>query len=376
MPLRVRISVLAASLLMFGASCGFVTVPFSTPTAAPRVANAAAPSRRVFAYYYLWWSLSHWHNKLGTSYPYAQRPLPLPASLDPSGCPPRSLYPGNQLTDVPAELFTQDDPAVVSRDVAQAAAAGLSGFIVNWRGTGVAGQSTQDSSLSRRLASLVTAVHQANAAGANFHLWISLQASATLLSRSAIVNDLDYLARTYAGDPAFDHANGPRIVLLWTGSRKYSLDMVRAVSTQFRSSFLLLGDENWKTWPDGRAAYLDGDSYYWSSQDPYGNPASFQQLQQLAAMVRASGPNPDGTRKLWFSPFTPGYDSILNGGSSCIPRRDGATMRTLFQGNAASNPDAWALISWNEVTEGTYVEPLQRWGGSPLATLKSLIGGP
>ena len=31
------------------------------------------------------------------------------------------------------------------------------------------------------------------------------------------------------------------------------------------------------------------------------NPASFDQIRQLAAMVRASGPNPDGSAKRWFA---------------------------------------------------------------------------
>ena len=48
-----------------------------------------------------------------------------------------------------------------------------------------------------------------------------------------------------------------------------------------------------------------------------------------------------------------------------MPRDNGATLQALFDGNAAGDPDGWLLISWNEITEGTYVTPeLQRYGGA------------
>ena len=104
------------------------------------------------------------------------------------------------------------------------------------------------------------------------------------------------------------------------------------------------------------------------------NPGSFTTLKNLAAQVRASGTNPDGSRKLWFAPVAPGYDSILNGGSTCVPRNGVQTLDTLWSGNAQSAPDGWTLISWNEISEGSYVQPLQRWGTLYLDELHRLIG--
>ena len=53
--------------------------------------------------------------------------------------------------------------------------------------------------------------------------------------------------------------------------------------------------------------------------------------------------------------------------------RNGQTLRRLFEGNAATDPDAYVLISWNEIAEGTYVQPLRRWGTRYLDVLRSLI---
>src|SRR5690242_8903480 len=39
--------------------------------------SGAAP---VFVHYYIWWDASHWNHLLGSQYPYAARPLPLPST--------------------------------------------------------------------------------------------------------------------------------------------------------------------------------------------------------------------------------------------------------------------------------------------------------
>jgi hypothetical protein len=308
---------------------------------------------------------------LGPNYPYSSSPLPLPAKLDASGCNPVSNYMGNQLTDVPAKLYSQDDPGQIESDVREAAAAGLAGFAVNWVGTGSASQTATSNPYSKRLKVMVDAVHKVNAEGIPFKLWLSYKASASVLSSSQIKNDLSYFLTTYGKDPAFDRAQSPRVTIIWNGSRKYSVSTLSAISSAFRAQARIIGDET--KWSTTRAPYLDGDAYYWSSQNPYSNPSSFKQIQSLANSVRASGKNPDGSAKVWVAPVAPGYDKQLAGGSSCTPRKGGQTLKVLFDGNKASNPDAWALISWNEITEGTYVDPMRRYGMQDLNMLHSII---
>ena len=338
-----------------------------SPHAAPR----KAPKAPVLAYYYLWWSSRHWIDRLGPHYPITDEGgLPIPAATTSDGCNPYPVFPGTQITDAPPTLTSQDNPAVLARDVRQAESAGLSGFVVNWRGTGRPHQTLQSISYNRRLQYLVDAVHASNAHGRPFTLWFSYKASDTRLQPAYIRNDLDYLRRMYAHDSAFAHPYGSgKPVLIWMGSRKYPAHTLGVIDSEFRSSFYFVGDENWRTWA-AHAQYFDADQYYWSSQNPYQNPRSFLQLQRLAKLVRAGG-------KRWFAPFAPGFDAQLLGeGHGCVPRRDGQTLRTLYQGNARSSPDAMLLISWNEVSEGTYVEPLQRWRERYLHLLRPLITGP
>jgi hypothetical protein len=365
--------VLTAGLLL--AATLVVVLPARPSGAAsastPQPAAAGSGRPRVFAYYYLWWSMDHWKSALGSHYPTTAARLPLPAQLDANGCHPKSLYRGNTLTDVPQRLYSQDSPGVIEADVRQAAAAGLAGFVVNWAGSGTSGQSLNSTPYNRRLQLMVDAVHKVNASGTSFKLWLSYKASAHVLPVSHIQQDLSYALSRYGHDSAFDRAQSPRLTIVWQGSHKYSVSALQAISGKYRSAARILGDES--TWSSTRAPYLDGDGYYWSSQNPYTNGQSFAKLAALANRVRASGTNSDGTRKVWVAPLTPGFDPQLAGGSTCVPRKNGQTLRAIFQGNAATHPDAFGLISWNEITEATYVDPMTRYGSQALSVLAGLI---
>ena len=326
----------------------------------------------MFAFYYLWWDAAHWRARLGPSYPFTEVRSPLPAKLGFNGCNPVSLYPGNQLTDVSAPLYDQSDPARIANDVREAASAGLAGFAVAWAGTGQAGQSASSSTLNARLAALVSAVEAYDAAGGRFKLWVSYMSSSRIRSEQAMNNDFGYLWAAYGASPAFDRSNGGRETVILMGSRKYPLGVLEQLSGAWRRHFYLVGDENWRTWNPSRGAVFDADQYYWSSEPP--SVASYAKIASLAAMVRSER-NPDGSTKQFFSPLAPGYDKQLAGGTNCVPRAGGQTMRDLYTGNAAARPDAWLVISWNEITEGTYVLPLERYGTQSLSTLTSIISG-
>jgi hypothetical protein len=308
---------------------------------------------------------------LGPNYPRTASPLPLPATLDATGCGTTTRYVGNQLTDVPSRVYSQDDPGFIEADVRQAAAAGLAGFAVNWAGTGSSTQTVTSNPYSRRMQLMVAAVHKVNAEGIKFSLWLSYKASAQVLSQTAMDNDLQFFVRTWGSDTAFDRVQSAKATMIWQGSRKYAMSTLQHTSSLFRAKLRIIGDES--QWSLARAPYLDGDAYYWSSQNPYKNPQSFDQLAALAAAVRASGANPDGSAKVWVAPFAPGYNKQLAGGSSCVPRQAGQTMAALYHGNARTNPDDFGLISWNEITEGSYVDPMTRYGDQDLRVLATLV---
>jgi hypothetical protein len=180
---------------------------------------------------------------------------------------------------------------------------------------------------------------------------------------------LNFLYNEFKNETAWERIDGKPVVT-FTGSRKYSDADVQKISNAVRDRIYLVGDETRSTLTSTRIAMFDAITYYWSSQDPYGNPQSFDQIKEMGDKVHAAG-------KRWYAPLAPGYNSaLLTGSGNCVPRKNGDTIRALWNGNLASNPDGWGFISWNEIAENTHIKPLQKWGSTYLDVLSSLIGVP
>jgi hypothetical protein len=322
----------------------------------------AVVSKPVYAYYYLWWSANHWRNKLGPNYPYHISPPPLPARTDADGCNAVTNYAGNQLLDVGVnKLFNLDDPGIIQYDVQVAKNAGITGFWVNWSGNGTTTQTRTSVTYTPRLAETFAASSRVG----GFRNWVSYKA-ASMPSADYIINDLNFLYREFNTQPAWERINNKPVVT-FTGSRKYSDADVLRISRAVRDRMFLVGDESRATLTPARIAMFDAITYYWSSQDPYGNPQSFAQIKEMGDKVHAAG-------KRWYAPVAPGYNSqLLNGSGNCVPRKNGETIRRIWNGNSASNPDGWGFISWNEIAENTHIRPMQKWGNTHLNVLSGLI---
>jgi hypothetical protein len=318
-------------------------------------------SRPVYAYYYLWWSANHWKNKLGPNYPYNASPLPLPANTNADGCNAVSNYAGNQLLDVPTRLVSQDDPGAIEADIRTAKTAGITGFWLNWSGAGTTTQTRTSVTYTPRLAEAFAA----SARVGGFRNWVSYKA-ASMPSTTYIINDLNFLYNQFKNETAWEKIDGKPVVTL-TGSRKYSDADVLRISNALRDRIFLVGDETRATLTPARITMFDAITYYWSTQDPYGNPQSFNQIKEMGDKVHAAG-------KRWYAPLNPGYNSSLLDGGTCIPRRNGDTIRSVWNGNLASRPDGWGFISWNEIAENTHIKPMQKWGNTYVNVLASLIG--
>jgi len=343
--------VLMATLEPFSMASARATAPVEEPPTKPP----------VYAYYYLWWSRQHWKDKLGPNYPYTTSPLPLPARTDVDGCNAVSNYVGNQLLDVPEKLVAQDDRRAIESDIRTAREAGISGFWLNWNGDGTAAQTRTSLGYTRRLSEAFAASERIG----GFKNWISYK-SAAMPSVDVIINDLNFLYAHFNRETTWERIDG-KPVITFTGSRKYSDADVLRVSNAVRDRIFLVGDESRATLSSARLDMFDAITYYWSSQDPYANPASFEQIKEMGAEVHAAG-------KRWYAPLNPGYNaSLLTGEANCIPRRNGETIRLLWNGNAGSNPDGWGFISWNEIAENTHIKPMQKWGRTSLDVLSELI---
>jgi Glycosyl hydrolase family 71 len=306
----------AASLLMMIA---LSSAPAQASTAPP--AGRPAPGRPVpvLAYYYIWFNPTSW-NRAKHDYPLIGR-------------------------------YSSDDMAVMREQVRLAKQAGITGFLVSWKNTPV---------LDRRLATL-----RAVAAAAGFKLAIVFEGRdfhGNPLPPAQVRGSFRYVATHYAHDPVFNIFGKP--LVMWSGTWVYSKSQLASVTSVYRSRLAILASEKQVAAYQAIADLFQGNAYYWSSVDPLGTPGYAQKLDEFSTAVHQHG-------GLWIAPAAPGFDAKLVGGTRLIPRRDGQTLRLELNAAMDSSPDAIGLISWNEYSENSEIEPSRENGATALGVLAS-----
>jgi Glycosyl hydrolase family 99 len=295
-----------------------------SPAVSPARASASTPIP-VLAYYYIWFTPTSWER--------AKRDLPM---LGP---------------------YSSDQASVMRQHVRWAKRAGIDGFIVSWKSTPV---------LDRRLARLVSI-----ADAEHFKLALiyeGLDFERRPLPAGRVAADLKRFAGRYGRDPAF-RLFGREPVVIWSGTWMFTPAQVAGVTRQIRGRLRVLASEKNLAGYRRLAAHVDGDAYYWSSVDPLRYPGYPGKLNEMGRGVHAHG-------GLWIAPAAPGFDARLLGGSRVVPRRGGATLRRELAGALSSSPDAVGLISWNEFSESSQVEPSRADRGHYLHVLAGILGAP
>jgi hypothetical protein len=300
--------------------------PLSAAAAPASPAAAATPGPAnvpVLAYYYIWFTPSSW-DRAKTDYPALGR-------------------------------YSSDDPEVMRQHIAWAKAAGIDGFIVSWKNT---------PTLTQRLTQLVQIADQEQFKLVVIYQGLDVKRNPQPAERVAA--DLDYFADAFANDPAFDLFGRP--VVIWSGTWEFTREEIAQVTETRRARLLILASERNAADYLKVADLVDGDAYYWSSVNPATYPGYDQKLRGMAEVIHQQG-------GLWIAPAAPGYDARLIGGTRIVERQSGATMRREFAAAVQSSPDAIGLISWNEFSENSHIEPSCLHGSATLAVVASLLGG-
>jgi len=256
-------------------------------------------------------------------------------------------------TDTP-ELgkYSSDNVQVMQEHVRRAKEAGIRGFIVSWKST---------PRLNARLEKLIQ-VAQAE----NFKLAIIYQGldfERDPLSAAQVAKDLAYFYEHYAASPVLRILDKPLVI--WSGTWKFSRAEIAGVTQPWRGKLLILATEkNVKDYMRV-ADVVDGDAYYWSSV----NPETFRGYpEKLAAMSQAV----HAQHGVWIAPAAPGFDARLIGGTTVVERKNGETLRQQLNAALQSAPDLIGLISWNEFSENSHVEPSENYGSRYLDVLRDI----
>ena len=293
--------------------------PGSAAAAGDRAAASPTP---LLAYYYIWFTPTSWNR--------AKRDLPL------------------------LGRYSSDDTGVMRQHIRWAKSVGITGFLVSWKST---------PALDDRLARLIEVADDER-----FQLGIvyeGLDFDRRPLPIETVRHDLERFADTFAGDRAFAIFDRP--VVIWSGTWRYTNAQIKAATRNVRGRLLVLASAKNVADYARVAPLVDGNAYYWSSVNPRRYPDYGRKLKALSAAVHGRG-------GLWIAPAAPGFDARRVGGSSVVGREGGATLRTELNAAANSSPDAIGVISWNEFSENTFVEPSRAYGSTSLKVIAQVRG--
>jgi hypothetical protein len=183
------------------------------------------------------------------------------------------------------------------------------------------------------------------------------------ITADKVAQDFDLFAERFANRKPFAGFGKPLII--WSGTWKFSEAEVAKVTTGRRDKLQILASERSVEGYKRIASMVDGDAYYWSSVDPSSDKGYEKKLADMGREVHAhSG--------LWIPPAAPGFDARLIGGTRNVLRADGNTLRAEYATALKSSPDVLGLISWNEYSENTQVEPSEKYGDQYLKVLSDI----
>jgi hypothetical protein len=278
----------------------------------------------VLAYYYIWFDVGSW-DRAKTDYPALGR-------------------------------YSSDDAAVMRQHVQWAKQAGIDGFIVSWKST---------DALNRRLEQLIDIAEAEDFKLSIIYQGLDFERQPLPIDR--IAADLSYFVDHYARRKPFDLFDRPLVI--WSGTWEFSRDDLAKVTAQRRQQLLMLASERNATDYERLADVFDGNAYYWSSVNPETFPAYQDKLNAMSSAVHDHA-------GLWIAPAAPGFDARLVGGTRVVERREGATLRQQMDTARQSSPDAIGLISWNEFSENSHIEPSVKYGTRYLEVLADIQGAP
>lgn len=315
-------------LLLLGTFCNpkpsdvaKLSQPSVIPISSPSMTATPENHVPVLAYYYIWFDTQSW-NRAKTDYPLLGR-------------------------------YSSDDADVMHQHIEWAKDAGIDGFIVSWKST---------EKLNRRLEQLVEI-----AAEENFKLAIiyeSLDFERNPLPLEQVDSDLGYFINQYSNHRTFDLFEKPMVI--WSGIWEFSTEEIASVVQDKREHIFILASEKNVKGYQRLSGLVDGDAYYWSSVDPDTHPGYLEKLVAMGEAVHEDG-------GLWVAPAAPGFDARILGGDRVVHRNSGDTLEKQLDVAIQSSPDAVGLISWNEFSENSHIEPSQDYGFQYLEFLAEVL---
>ena len=295
--------------------------PVITETFTPTVTAKPDDAIPVLAYYYIWFDPQSW-DRAKTDYPLLGR-------------------------------YSSDDASVMKQHVQWAKDAGIDGFIVSWK---------SNEKLNRRLDRLIEIAEKEDFKLAIIYEGLNFIREPLPLEK--VDADFEYFIDRYREHHVFDLFEKP--LMIWSGSWEFSTLDIASVLEDKRDEILVLASEKNVQGYQRLEDLVDGNAYYWSSVNPDTHPGYVEKLVAMGKVIHESG-------GLWIAPAAPGFDARLVGGTRSVDRKEGQTLQTQVSAALQSEPDAIGLISWNEFSENSHIEPSQDHGDLYLQVIGEIL---
>jgi len=306
-----RVLCLIAILLAIAAGAAKLAQPAAATTHLP-----------VLAYHYMWFDATMW------SHDRVDRPL--------------------------IGHYCSDNESVMVKQMSQAKNHGMDGFIVGWN---------HNKTLDGRLAKMIAAARTTG-----FKLAVAYQSLNVHRSPRSVATvhaALRYLAPLMAAHPGvFDIPGLGTNIVSWEGTWAYSRAKIRTIKSGVRSLTILCSEKQIADYK-AKADLFKGDAYYWSSAN------ALTQGSFVRSKLTSFGRAVHAHAGLWLCPAGPGYNACQIGGHRVVPRNSGREFSAYLRIAAQASPSAIAIISWNEFSENTYIEPSLRCGSTALSVLRT-----
>ncbi|MCL5957997.1 MAG: glycoside hydrolase family 99-like domain-containing protein [Chloroflexi bacterium] len=267
-----------------------------------------------------------------------------------------------KMGDQPVSAYLSADQGTIRRQINEASASGIDGFISSWWGPGDPTDANFDTLLNLSV-------------GQDFRSTIYFEIHSWQFgSQDKVVNALRYVADKYANRPTFFHYRGRPVLFFWD---------VKAVPTN-------PGQSPQDAWASIRSQVDPNRSMLWSAETTdlsylsvfdgihlFSAATWSDNLSSTDRSFRAKIDDYNAqnrTSKIWAAGVAPGYDDTHLGrpGSYAVPRRDGSYYQESFGAAIVSSPEWITISSYNEWFEGTQIEPSQSYGSKYLDLTKSL----
>lgn len=277
----------------------------------------------IYAYYYIWFDPTSW-DRAKLDYPQLGR-------------------------------YDSSDEVIIRQHIAWAKGCGIEGWILGWK---------QSTKLNARLTTLLRVADELGFK--IIMLYQGLDFYRNPLPITQVNADLDYFIANHMNHACLNVGKG-KPLFLWSGSWEFLTADIQATCTARAASFNFLTMAKDVVDYERTAAFVNGNAYYWSSVNIDTNTQWEPKLRDFAVAVHAHA-------GIWICPFEPGYNATLIGGTTVIPRGNGDTLTRQLAGVRRNDNEFAGLISWNEFSENTYVEPSLTYGTQYIDLLRSLNG--